>query len=295
MAWARAWTICLAASVLFSAGSCSRVRSPNSIKITGSDTMVNLAQAWQEFYLGVRPEVVIQVKGGGSGVGIAALCTGKVEIAPSSRKIKPKEIELAIERTGKSPKEFIVGLDALAIYVHKDNPLDEITIPQLAGIYGSEGDIEQWSQLGVDNTGCRDGEIIRVSRQNSSGTYVYFREAILGKTGDFKLGATSQSGSSDVVALITHTPCAIGYSGMGYRTDGVKMVRVAKKKGDKAIAPSADAALDGTYPISRPLFLYTLGEPEGAVKDFIDWTLSPTGQRIVAEVGYVPKEQQHGA
>ncbi len=295
MAWARVWTISLAAALLLAAGSCSRVRSPNSIKITGSDTMVNLAQAWQEFYLGVRPEVIIQVKGGGSGVGLAALCTGKIEIAPSSRKIKPKEIELARERTGKEPKEFIVGLDALAIYVHKDNPLDEITIPQLAGIYGADGDMEQWSQLGVENTGCRDGEIIRVSRQNSSGTYVYFREAILGKTGDFKLGATSQSGSSDVVALITHTPCAIGYSGMGYRTDGVKMLGVAKKKGDKAIAPSAEAVLDGTYPISRPLFLYTLGEPQGAVKDFIDWMLSPTGQRIVAEVGYVPKEVSHGS
>src|SRR5688572_17648768 len=158
------------------AGSAGCSHGP-SIKITGSDTMVNLAQAWQERYQNVEPDVSIQVKGGGSGVGIAAMIAGKAQVTTSSRPMKPREIQQAIERTGKRPQEFIVGLDALAIYVHPSNPLESITIPQLAEIYGAGGDVETWSDIGVHNALCSNGEIIRVSRQNSSGTYEYFKEA----------------------------------------------------------------------------------------------------------------------
>jgi phosphate transport system substrate-binding protein len=143
---------------------------------------------------------------------------------------------------------------------------------------------------------CSDGKIIRVSRQNSSGTYVYFREAVLGERRDYKQGTTAQSGSSDVVALVSKTPCAIGYSGMGYyKADLVKMVKVAKEKGEPAVAPSIESALDGTYPISRPLYLYTLGEPSGTVQEFIQWVRSAEGQKTVEEQGYVPLPKEPAA
>jgi phosphate transport system substrate-binding protein len=294
MAKARFCGLGLAVALLAIGASCSRRYDPNSLKITGSDTMVNLAAAWQERYKDVQPEVRIQVKGGGSGVGIAALCSGRIDIATASRPLKPQEAALAKVRTGKEPREFIVGQDALAIYVHPSNPLMSITIPQLAEIYGEQGRITHWSDLDITHAACDEGEIIRISRQNSSGTYVYFKEAVLGKTREYKQGATSQSGSSDVVTLISNTPCAIGYSGMGYRSDSVKLLKVAKQKGQPAIEPSKATTLDGSYPISRPLFLYTLGEPEGRVKEFIEWIQSPAGQEVVARLGFVPLEEKHG-
>jgi phosphate transport system substrate-binding protein len=281
------WTWCaiaLAIATLMFSGGCGR---GNSIKITGSDTMVNLAQAWRERYQDVEPGVSLQVKGGGTGVGLAALCQGRVDIATASRPISDEEIELAKKKTGKAPKEFLVGLDALAIFVHLENPIDSITIPQLAEIYGAGGTITKWSDLSVKNDGCADGEIIRVSRQNSSGTYVYFREAVLGKDREYAQGITSLSGSSDIVALISKTPCAIGYSGMGYRSDNVKMLKVAKQDGQPGVEPTRETATDGTYPISRPLLIYTLGEPTGHVKDLVDWMLSDDGQKIVEASGYV--------
>jgi phosphate transport system substrate-binding protein len=201
----------LALSIVAFCTSClHRAGNGSSIKVTGSDTMINLAAAWLERYQSVNPHVSIQVKGGGSGVGFAALCSGKVDIATASRPIKPLEIQLAKKNTGKEPKEYVVGRDALAIYVHLDNPLETITIPQLAEIYGEGGKITKWSDLAIDNNACAEDEIIRVSRQNNSGTYEYFKEAVLGRRREYKAGATSGSGSSDVVALVSKTPCAIG-------------------------------------------------------------------------------------
>jgi phosphate transport system substrate-binding protein len=295
MAQARWCALGIAVALVTTGSSCRVMRSANSLKITGSDTMVNLAAAWQERYKDVEPEVRIQVKGGGSGVGIAALCSGRIEIATSSRPLKPGEAALAKERTGKTPHEFIVGQDALAIFVHLTNPLDSITIPELAEIYGADGTVTQWTDLGANHPTCSDGEIIRISRQNSSGTYAYFKEAVLGKDREYKQGATSQSGSSDVVTLISRTPCAIGYSGMGYQSESVKMLKVAKAKGKPAIAPSKATTQDGSYPVARPLFLYTLGEPEGQVKRFIEWVMSPDGQKVVERMGYVPVEDKHGS
>jgi phosphate transport system substrate-binding protein len=274
-------------SVLLLAG-CRNEYERQVIKVTGSDTMVNLAQAWQEKYNQARPQTSIQVKGGGSGVGIAALCSGKVDVATSSRQMKPKEIELAKTNTGKEPKEFQVGLDALAIYVHPSNPIETISIPELADLYGEGGKIERWQDLAVENAACKDGQIIRISRQNSSGTYMYFKEAVLGEGREYKQGTTAQSGSSDVVALVSNTPCAVGYSGMGYKTDEIKVVKVSKEKGQPGVEPTVEAALDGSYPIARPLFIYTLGEPTGHVKHFVDWILSPDGQEVVRQLGYVP-------
>ncbi len=259
-----------------------------SIQNSGSDTMVNLAQAWAEAYAQVDPAVSVEVSGGGSGTGIAALINGTVDIANSSRKIEPEELEKARQNTGKEPIEYLVGYDALAVYVHKDNPINEITIEQLAEIFGEGGKIEKWSQLGVKNSACANDEIIRVSRQSNSGTYHYFREAILGKNRDFKLGSRDMNGSKDVVELVSQTPCAIGYSGLGYHTSEVKMLLVAKKAGDPTYAPSIETTLDQTYPIARPLFIYSLGTPSEHTKKYLDWIHSVPGQVIVKESGYVP-------
>jgi phosphate transport system substrate-binding protein len=258
------------------------------IRITGSDTMVNLIQAWAENYGRLKPGVSVQVAGGGSGVGIAGLINGTLDIAASSRHIEEDEITRATAAAGAPPQGFTVGLDALAVYVHKDNPLRELAIEQLAEIYGDGGKLETWSQTGAANPGCGGDKIVRVSRQNNSGTYVYFREAVLGRTREFRLGSVDQSGSKDVVTLVSRTPCAIGYSGMAYAIPDVHTIAIAKKKGDKAILPTTATALDGTYPIARPLFLYSRGTPTGWVKEFIDWALGAEGQKIVEEIGFVP-------
>ena len=256
----------------------------STVRVEGSDTMVNLAQAWAETYHGKRPEVSVQVLGGGSGVGIAALINGTCDMANASRKMKDKEIKLATQQHGVAPKEHIVGYDALAVYVHKDNPIDTISIEELAEIYGDGGNITKWSQL----KGGSDLEIIRVSRQNNSGTYAYFREAILGKKRDYKLGSIDQSGSKDVVALVAKTPSAIGYSGMGYATPEVKMLAISKAKGEPGVAPTVENALSGSYPITRPLHVYTLGEPAGIIKEYLQWTMSAEGREVVRDLGYVP-------
>ena len=261
-----------------------------TIQNAGSDTMVNLAQAWAESYASLEQKISVEVSGGGSGTGIAALINGTVDIANCSRSMKPSEIDKAVQNTGKEPKEFIVGFDALAVYVHKENPLEKISLQQLADIYGEQGQMTTWSKLDIQYAACKSDEIIRVSRQSNSGTYVYFREAILGKTGDFKLGSRDLHGSKDVVELVANTPCAIGYSGMGYATDHVKMLKVSKKDGEQAAGPSVENTLNGTYPIARPLYIYSLGEPSGHIKKYLDWILSEAGQSIVSKSGYVPVE-----
>jgi len=289
-----ALAIVAGATLLFQIG-CSKKSGDNgsavekmSIQNQGSDTMVNLAQAWAETYSEMDSSVSVEVSGGGSGTGIAALINGTVDIANSSRKLEEGERAKATQNTGKEPQEYMVGYDALAIFLHKDNPLEEITIEQLAQIYGEGSNITKWSQLSVKNAACGNDEIIRISRQNNSGTYHYFREAVLGKGHDFKLGSVDMNGSKDVVELVGNTPCAIGYSGMGYATKEVKVLRVAKKSGEPAYAPSIETTLDQTYPISRPLYMYTLGEPSERVKKYLDWIHSEAGQQIVKESGYVP-------
>lgn len=257
------------------------------IQNKGSDTMVNVAQVWAEEYRKVAPDVEVEVSGGGSGVGIAALVKGAVDVANASRDMKPSEIELATKNTGKAPAEFKVGYDALAVFVHKDNPLEEITLEQLSEVFAEGGKATRWSELGATVPGAADDTIVRVSRQSSSGTYEFFREHALGNK-DFRLGSRDLNGSKEVVELVGTTPTAIGYSGMGYATPAVKMLRVASKKDEAAVAPTIAAVHDRTYPLARSLHLYTLGEPSAAVKAYVDWILSPAGQKIVADSGYVP-------
>jgi phosphate transport system substrate-binding protein len=254
----------------------------------GSDTMVNLAQAWAEAYQKVKPEVSVEVLGGGSGVGIAALINGTCDIANSSRSLEKEEAEKAAAKYGgKHPAEHLVGYDALAIYVHPSNPITEISIEQLSEIYKEGGKINKWSEVGITMPGGQD-EIVRASRQSNSGTYHYFREAVVGKKSDFKQGSRDMNGSKEVVDLVSTTPSAIGFSGIGYRTDKVKVVKVARKTGEAGIAPSIKTTLDKTYPIARPMFMYVPSTAKPEAEEYIRWILTAPGQKIVIESGYVP-------
>jgi len=260
------------------------------IQNKGSDTLVNVAQAWAEAYRVANPNVAVAVTGGGSGTGISAMIDGTVDLANSSRKMKGEEIEAA-QANGHDPIEYIGGFDALAIFLHADNPMNSMTLPQLREIFVDGGTATMWSDLGVTVPGCNSDEIVVVSRQNNSGTYAYFREAVLGENSDFRLGTRDMHGSKDVVDLVENTPCAVGYSGLAYATDHVKMPCVEDGNGGACVPPSVASALDGSYPIARPLIMYTSGEPQGAVKDYLDWILGEPGQCILLEQGYAPSSE----
>ena len=277
----------LAGSLLAAVGLLtSAAQARELIQNKGSDTLVNVAQAWAEAYPEVNPDVAVAVSGGGSGTGIAAMINGTVDIANASRKMKDKEMKLA-EEHGQHPVEHVVGYDALAVFVHKDNPVTSLSLQQLADIYGRGQKVTKWSDMGITVPGCKD-EIVVVSRQNNSGTYVYFQETVLGKGGKYRQGTLDMHGSKDVVDLVENTPCAIGYSGLAYATDHVKMVCIAAETGGDCVAPSVKTASNRTYPIARPLFMYTNGEPEGAVKAYMDWIKSDAGQCILSDKGYAP-------
>ena len=259
-----------------------------SIQNIGSDTMVNLAQAWAEKYHEVDPKVSVEVSGGGSGIGVAALINGTCDIANSSRKLEAEEEEKATAKYGgKHPAEHLVGFDALAIYVHPSNPLNEISVEQLSEIYKEGGKINKWSEIGVTAPAGQD-DIARVSRQNNSGTYHYFREAVVGKKSDFKSGSRDMNGSKEVVDLVSTTPSAIGFSGIGYRTDKVKVIKVSKKTGEPCVEPTIKTTLDKTYPIARPMYMYVPPGAKPQVDAYMKWVVSAPGQKLVIENGYVP-------
>ena len=269
--------------------SSSSGRAKVTIANVGSDTMLQLGMAWSEAYKKVAPDVSVEVNGGGSGVGIAGLINGSVELANASRAFEEKEKQELQTRQNKEAREFIVGYDALSIYVHKNNPLNEISIEQLAEIYRRDGKIRKWADLGVTAIpGAKGDEIIVVSRQNNSGTHQYFKEAVVGSKADQRPDTINQNGSADVVTLVGTTPNSIGYSGMGYRTDAVKVLKVSRKKGESSVAPSVETTLDKSYPVARPMFFYTAGEPAEPVRKYIDWVMHAGGQAVLQEQGYVP-------
>jgi len=267
------------------------------IQNKGSDTLLSVAQAWAEAYPEVNPNVSIAISGGGSGTGIAGVINGTVDIANASRQMKAKEIESAKSK-GHTPVEFVVGYDALAVFVHKDNPVTSLSLEQLAQIFGRAGKATKWSDLGITVPGCSDKMVV-VSRQNNSGTYAYFKDAVL-KTaaeknlipkGSFRQGTLDMHGSKDVVELIEKTPCAIGYSGLAYASDHVGLLCISEETGGACINPSVATASDRSYPIARPLFMYTDGEPQGEIKAYLDWILSDAGQCIVVKTGYAPAKE----
>jgi len=263
-------------------------KNANSIQIKGSDTMVNLGQAWAEKYMEANPAEFISVTGGGSGTGFSSLISGTCDIAMSSRSIKPKEIDLA-KGKGINPKEITVALDGLAVVVNPKNPVEKLTLDQLAQIF--TGKITNWKELGGP-----DLKIVLLSREVNSGTHVYFKEHVLrkGNAGfqeEFAPQALMLSSSQAIADEVAGNTGAIGYYGMGYISPKQKAVMVAKTGSLEFVSPTMDNVINGKYPISRPLFLYTNGEPQGLVKKFIDFILSQVGQDIVAKTDFVPVQK----
>jgi len=257
----------------------------NVVQIKGSDTMVNLGQAWAEKYMEVNPQDFISVTGGGSGTGLSALISGTCDIATSSRNIKAKEIELAGKKNIK-PFEIKVGLDGLAVVVNPKNPVSKLTAAQLAEIF--TGKITNWKQVGGS-----DSKIVILSREVTSGTHVYFKEHILRRndpnsTEEFAGSALMLSSSQAIADEVAGNADAIGYYGMGYISAKQKAISVAKDANSEFVSPTIENVISGKYPISRPLLLYTNGEPAGLVKKFVDFTLSKEGQEIVKKTDFVP-------
>lgn len=250
-----------------------------TITIKGSDTMVILGQRWAEEYMKARPGTVIQVTGGGSGTGIAALINGSTDIAEASRPMKPQEKAAVKNKYGKNVEEIPVALDGIALYAHQTNPLERISLSQAKEIY--TGRITRWDALGPPL-----GPIIAYGRENNSGTYAYFKEHVLQKE-DFAPQIQSLPGTAAVINAVSQDKKAIGYGGIAY-SKGVKVLKVSRDDFGEAIAPTMPNVVSGKYPVSRFLYLYTVGKPEGDVKAFIDWTLSPEGQGICEQVGYYP-------
>lgn len=256
-----------------------------SITNKGSDTMVNLALAWAEAYRVENPEISLSVTGGGSGTGIAALINGTVDIANASRAIKDEEREQA-RANGVDPVEFIVARDAIAVIANPGNPVDRLTLPQLSAIFS--GQINNWREVGGE-----DRPIVRLSREVNSGTHVYFLEEVL-RLGEkdnrtlFSADTLLLPSSEGITAEISQNPNAIGYDGLGYVTDAVKVIAVARDAAGPFVLPSVESVNAGQYPISRDLYIYTAGEPGGAVKAYLEWIMQAEAQGIVRELGFVP-------
>ncbi len=259
-----------------------------TFKITGSNTVTPLTALWAEEFMNMNPKVNIAVSGPGSGVGIANLIDGTTDIAQASRKMKAKEYDQAKEK-GVDPYEIQVATDALSVVVHPSNPVAELTIAQLSAIYTDE--ITNWKELGGSDT-----PIVAIARDTNSGTHVFFKEHVVQMLGLDTENKSLEYGQ-DVLFLpsteggvteVAKNPNAIFYPGLGYLTDKVKPLAIKKTTKDAAVLPSVETALDGTYPVARPLLYYTNGEPAGIIKAFVDYCLSPDGQAKVTEAGYVP-------
>ena len=260
-------------------------KDDNSIQIKGSDTMVNLGQAWAEKYMEENPGDFVAVTGGGSGTGLSSLISGSCDIAMSSRNIKDKEIALAKQKNI-IPFEIKVALDGLAVVTSPANPVNKLTLDQLSGIF--TGRISNWKEVGG-----KDERIVILSREVNSGTHVYFKEHVL-RRGDpsskeeFASSALMLSSSQAIADEVAGNSSAIGYYGMGYISSKQKTIAVAKNDKAEYVDPSMENVLSGKYPISRPLFLYTHNQPQGLIKKFVDYILSKEGQEIVVKTDFVP-------
>jgi phosphate transport system substrate-binding protein len=260
--------------------------SQRAIQNKGSDTLVNIALAWAEEYRLIEPSVSIAVTGGGSGTGIASLINGTVDIANASREMKEKEIDEA-RANGIDPVKHVVAIDALAIIVHPDNPVEGLTLQQLSDIY--TGRATNWKEVGGS-----DSPIILLSRETNSGTHVYFLEEVV-RLGDkenkdiFAPQTLLMPSSVGITSELRRNPNAIGYDGLGYVDPAhEKVLSIAINDDAPYVKPTVDTATQGSYPLSRDLFMYTAGEPAGAVAEYLKWIISAAGQQIVANLGFVP-------
>jgi phosphate transport system substrate-binding protein len=268
--------LCLAGAIGCSAG---RGRESAMITVKGSDTMVILGQRWAEAYMAAHPGAVVQVTGGGSGTGIAALINGTTDLCMASRTMKDEERQQLQQRYGEPPHEILVARDGLTIYLHESNRVNQLTLGQLKAIY--TGKVTLWNQVGGANL-----PIIAYGRENSSGTYEYFKEHVLEKE-DFAATVQTLPGTAAVVNAVSKDPHGIGYGGAAY-LKGVKQGAVKRDDASPGVLPSTETVHSGAYPISRGLFLYTRKAPAGAIAAFVDFALSDSGQALVTRVGYYP-------
>jgi phosphate transport system substrate-binding protein len=261
------------------------VPQPKTIKDIGSDTIVNLALAWAQAYGAQRPEVNISVTGGGSGTGIAALINGTADLANASRAITPEEIAKA-KANGITPVQHVIARDAIAVLENPGNPVNQLTLPQLSALY--TGQLTNWRQVGG-----QDRPVVLLSRESNSGTHVYFLANVirLGQANNpalFSPDTLLLPSSEGISAEVRQNPNAIGYDGLGYVTPDMKTVAVAVGDGKPFVLPSIQSVNDKSYPIARDLYIYSNGEPTGAIKDYLDWIMGPPGQKIVGQLGFVP-------
>jgi phosphate transport system substrate-binding protein len=259
------------------------------IQNAGSDTMVNLALAWAERYQQEHPDVRLSVTGGGSGSGITALINGTIDIANASRAIKEEEKKQA-QDNGFDAVEFTVARDAIAVIVNPSNNISQLTLLQISSIY--RGEINNWKELGGE-----DRPIVRLSRETNSGTHVYFLETVirLGSKTDkslFSMDTLLLPSSEGIISEVRDNPNAIGYDGLGYITPEVKVIAIGKKDGSPYILPTIATVNDNSYPIARDLFMYSHGQPSGAIQDYLAWLISPEAQTIVSDLGFVPIAQK---
>ena len=250
----------------------------DKIVVKGSDTLVILAQKWAEVYMKSNSNVAIQVTGGGSGVGISALINGATDICNSSRKMKNTEKEKLKARYNTLGVEVACAKDGITVYLHPTNKVKELSIKQLSGIF--KGEIKNWKEVGG-----ADAEIKLYGRENSSGTYVFFQENVV--KGDYAPSCQTLPGTAAVVNAVKKDPNAIGYGGAAY-AEGIEICKVKKDDNSAGYVPTAETIKTGEYPITRYLYMYLRNKPTGAMKSYIDWILSPEGQKLVVEMGYFP-------
>ncbi len=256
-----------------------------SIQNIGSDTMVNLALAWAEAYQAAYPDIRIAVTGGGSGTGIAALINGTVDMANASRQIKPEEVERA-QANAILPAEHIVARDAIAVIVHPSNPVGHLTLQQISDMY--TGKLVNWQQVGGE-----DRPIVLLSRETNSGTHVFFLEEVI-RLGNaesevlFSPETLLLPSSEGITSEVRQNPNAVGYDGLGYVTSDVKMLAVARDASGPFVLPGIATVNDQSYPIARDLYMYTASDPSGPILKYLEWIVSPAGQAIVAQLGFVP-------
>ena len=272
--------------LIFSSIACVSIEAFEQIRNSGSRTLSNIARIWAENYQRLNPGVEITVIGSSSGAGIGELINGSIEIVNSSQKLNEREIKLAAKR-GRNPRAHIVAYDALALYVHKANPLRSLSIPELAQIFAEGGKTTHWTNLGVEVPSCKQQRIMLFGRHNTAGSHNFFRRRVLG-TEFYQSDVRNMFSPEEVVDHVAKNPCAIGYGSHTYAHQHVKMVCLSKDQGGACVKPNVETIVDRSYPIIRPLYMYTNDKPKAGIRAYLDWILSAEGQCIALKEGFAP-------
>lgn len=277
------WCVLLSMTLL--AACAGQTADPSRIRSRGTDSMVDLARAWAAGFAKVDPALTVTVDGGGPEKAFKALAAGKTEVANSRREMTEQELQRA-RGQGVEPAQRIVGYEVVAVFLNPGNPIEMLSLSQLAEIYGPEGALASWSELGASVPGCQGGEIVRAAHPVDSATHRAFTSVLLGEASGVKEGAREAGGARNMIDLVRDTPCAIGYGALADVSPEVKIVCVAGEPGRGCTTPAVATASSGTYPLARPLFMYSRGE--GAAEAYLDWIVGDAGQCLLEEKGYVP-------